>query len=135
MKRFYEKAGLVVFGEKEKRLLSAKDVKELINEMFVEHSGGCVLIQEARLFFRRKGYSGDQAEAILLFGEEMGFVIRGCDDMGNYVDRLKRIGEYLNHLRWLASFGYSEEDGFVEVYAKPRNTQESDEVGEEDFLQ
>lgn len=120
MSRFYEKAGLVVFGGKEKRLLSAKDVKELIHEMFVEYSGGCVLIQEAKLFFRRKGYKSDQAEAILLFGEEMGFVIRGCDDMENYVERLKRIGEYRNHLKWLASFGYSEEDGFVEVYARPK---------------
>jgi hypothetical protein len=124
LNHFYEKAGLVVFGEKEKRLLTAKDVRELIYEMFMMYSEGCVLTQEAKLFFKRKGYRSDQAKAILLFGEEMGFLIHGCDNLENYVNRLKRIGEYKNHLRWLASLGYTEEDGFVEVYARPKNTQE-----------
>ncbi|MEM0120093.1 MAG: hypothetical protein QW514_06050 [Thermoprotei archaeon] len=125
MNYFYEKAGLVVFGEKEKRILTAKEVRELIHEMFVVYSEGCVLTQEAKLFFRRKGYKSDQAKAILLFGEEMGFLIHGCDNLENYVERLKRIGEYRNHLRWLASLGYTEEDGFVEVYARPIKNQGS----------
>ncbi len=133
MNHFYEKAGLVVFGEKEKKLLTPKDVRELIYEMFATYSEGCVLIQEAKIFFRRKGYKSDQAKAILLFGEEMGFLIRGCDDLGYYVDRLKRIGQYRSHLKWLASFGYSEEDGFVEVYARPKNTQESNHEFEDSY--
>jgi len=131
--RFYEKAGLVVFGEKEKRILTARDVKELIHEMFMAYPEGCVLLQEAKIFFRRKGYENDQAEAILLFGEEMGFLIHGCDNLENYTERLKRIGEYSNHLRWLALFGYNEQDGFVEVYARPKNTQDSPREYEDQF--
>jgi len=108
----------MVFGKDGRKLVTVEDVQSFVLELFDTYTDGCVLLQEAKLFFKKKGYSDDECMTILLFGEEVGFLRRGCDDLERYTERLKRIGEYEKQLFWLKGLGYDESDGFVEVYAR-----------------
>ncbi|MEM3671158.1 MAG: hypothetical protein QW767_05380 [Thermoprotei archaeon] len=119
MARFYDHAGLMVFGSKGRRLLTDQELSNYVSELFDTYTGGCVLIQEARMFFVSKGYTEDEAETILLLAEEKSMVRRGADEFEHYADRLHNIGAYEEQKQYLRTLGYSEEDGFVEVYAPP----------------
>lgn len=105
--------------------MTVDDVRSFILELFDTYTDGCVLLQEAKLFFKKKGYSNDECMTILLFGEEIGFLRRGCDDLERYTERLKRIGEYEKQVCWLRGLGYEESDGFVEVYARTSSEQDA----------
>ena len=126
MTRFYEHAGLVVFGRNGRRLLTSQDLRNYVLELFDTYTGGCVLVQEARMFFTGKGYTDEEADTIMLLAEERNLVRKGADDLRNYEARLRRVGAYSQHENYLRSLGYTVEDGFVEVYAPPAALEPSD---------
>jgi len=120
-RNFYEKAGLVLVGGKNKKLLTKDELKNIVSDMFSEYGGGCVLIQEAKLFLERRGLTEEQGIVVIIFAEKVGMIKSGCDDLKVYVERLKKINQYENQLIKLRALGYAEEDGFVEVIAPYRN--------------
>lgn len=107
----------MLVGGKTKKLLTKDELKSIVSDMFSEYGGGCVLVQEAKLFLEKKGLTEEQGMIVVILAERMGMIKTGCDDLKMYVERLKAVNQYENQLAKLRMLGYTDEDGFVEVLA------------------